>query len=271
MKLAMAQISMRNNMNENYKKTLSFIEQAQGSDLLFFPELQLTPFFPQLSGLNATNAISRQSDARLRGICYQAHKYHMYISPNVYLEQYGRLYDASLWYDKYGEEHEPAKMVHVMDQENFHEAEYYTPGDSGFIVHNTPQGNVGIVICFDRHFPESIRSCALQGADLIIIPTANHIGEDLEMYEWELRVQAMQNEVFIAMCNRVGKEGNLTFAGESIVIGPDGKVIYKADDKEQLVRVDIDLMKAREEREKRPYFSVRQPSAYEPIVTNKSE
>lgn len=266
MKLAMAQISMRNNMNENYKKTLSFIEQAAGSDLLFFPELQLTPFFPQLSGLNAANAVSRQSDARLRGICYQAHKYHMCISPNVYLEQYGHLYDASLWYDKNGDEHEPSKMVHVMDQENFHEAEYYEPSDAGFIVHKEAFGNVGVVICFDRHFPESIRSCAVQGADLIIIPTANHKGEDLEMFEWELRVQAMQNQVFIAMCNRVGKEGYLDFAGESIVIGPDGKVIFKADDTEQLIKVDIDLKKAQEERQKKPLMSVRQPEAYEPIV-----
>ena len=266
MRIAMAQISMRNNMNENYKKTLNYIEQAQGSDLMFFPALQLTPFFPQLSGLNAQNAVSRQSDARLRGICYQAHKYHMYISPSVYLEQYGHLYQASLWYDKNGDEHEPSKMVHVMDRENFHEADYYEPSDGGFIVHKTSMGNIGVVIGFDRHYPESIRSCAVQGAELIIIPAANHKDEDLEMTEWELRVQAMQNQVYIAMCNRVGKEGYLTFAGESVVIGPDGQVIFKADDTEQLIKLDLDMKKVRELREKNPMLAVRKPNAYTPIA-----
>lgn len=69
------------------------------------------------------------------------------------------------------------------------------------------------MICFDRHLPESIRSCALQGAELVIVPTANTKAEPLEMFEWEMRVQAMQNQIFIAMCNRVGTEDAMQFAG----------------------------------------------------------
>lgn len=93
--------------------------------------------------------------------------------------------------------------------------------------------------------PESIRSCALKGADLIIVPTANTKVEPMEMFEWEMRVQAMQNQVFIAMCNRVGTEDKMQFAGESIVIDPRGKVLAKADDREQLLVCDIDLQEVK--------------------------
>lgn len=88
------------------------------------------------------------------------------------------------------------------------------PSDDGFKVYDTPFGKIGIVICFDRHIPESVRMCAAQGAQLIIIPTANLTTENQELFEWEVRVQAYQNLVYIAMCNRVGKEDDLIFAGD---------------------------------------------------------
>ena len=110
---------------------------------------------------------------------------------------------------------------------------------AGFKVFHTPFGNIGIVICFDRHIPESIRSCALKGADLVIVPTANTKAEPMELFEWEMRVQAMQNQVFIAMCNRVGTEDQMQFAGESIIIHPSGEVIAKADQKAGYVHVAL--------------------------------
>lgn len=67
------------------------------------------------------------------------------------------------------------------------------------------------------------------GADLILIPTVNTKNKPSEMFEWELRVQAFHNSVSIAMCNRVGQEGEMNFSGESIVVvNPNGKVIKKS-------------------------------------------
>lgn len=109
---------------------------------------------------------------------------------------------------------------------------------------------------------ESIRTCTLLGADLIIVPTANTKAEPMEMFEWEMRVQAMQNQVFLAMCNRIGLEGEMDFAGESIVIHPSGEVLAKADDKEQLLVCDIDLKEAAEWKKKVPYLSTRRPECY---------
>ena len=97
-------------------------------------------------------------------------------------------------------------MEHIAQNKNFYEQDYYTLAKDGFKVFSTPFGKTGIVICFDRHLPENIRTCALKGADLVIVPTANTKAEPMELFEWEIRVQAMQNQVFIAMCNRVGME-----------------------------------------------------------------
>ena len=82
------------------------------------------------------------------------------------------------------------------------------------------------------------------------------------MFEQEMRVQAYQNMTFIAMCNRVGKEGGMDFAGESLVIDPAGRVIVKADDGERLVTCDLDLSEARREKERRPFLSLRRPEIY---------
>ena len=100
------------------------------------------------------------------------------------------------------------------------------------------------------------------GADLIIVPTANTKAEPMEMFEWEMRVQAMQNQVFIAMCNRVGEEGEMDFSGESIVIHPNGSVLAKADDTEQLLVCEVDLFEAKKLKKKVPYLSTRRPEWY---------
>jgi predicted amidohydrolase len=140
--------------------------------------------------------------------------------------------------------------------------DYYLPSDDGFHVFDTPFGKIGIVVCFDRHYPESIRTETLMGADCVLVPTVNVKAEPMEMFEQEIRVQAFQNSVFIAMCNRVGIEGSMAFAGESIVVSPQGEVIKKTDDLEQLICADIDLPQARRIRSEKPYTSLRHTEFY---------
>ena len=206
--------------------------------------------------------IDMDNDALVR-LCQKAREHRYYLSPNVYLESEGARYDTSLWISPEGKIRDTAKMVHIAQNENFYEQDYYTPAEDDFKVFATPFGKIGIVICFDRHMPESIRTCAKKGADLIIVPTANTKAEPMEMFEWEMRVQAMQNQVFIAMCNRVGTEDKMQFAGESIVIDPRGKVLAKADDREQLLVCDIDLQEVKKVRSSLDYLSLRRPEQYE--------
>ena len=101
------------------------------------------------------------------------------------------------------------------------------------------------------------------GADLVIIPTANITDEPLEMFLWEICVQAMQNQVAIAMCNRVGTEGDVAFAGQSVVVDPYVNAASEADDQEQLIIADIDLTQTAAARKQRPFLELRRPEWYD--------
>ena len=262
MKIAMSQMSMTDNVSQNLNKCMNFCDSAKNCDLLFFPEIQLSPFFPQYHNLNVDNYCLTKNSYEVNCFLEKAKKYNYYISPNIYLKDNEKRYDASLWIDKNGQLVDYSKMVHIAQVEQFYEQDYYYPYESGFKVFDTEFGKISIVICYDRHLPESIRTCTIMGADLIIIPTANTKAEPLEMFEWEIRVQAMQNQVFIAMCNRVGKEGDMSFAGESLLVAPTGDVLFKADDKEQFITFDIDLSESKILQSKIPYLKTRRKEFY---------
>lgn len=262
MKLSMIQMSMSDNLKSNLAKSLRFCDKARESDLVFFPEIQLSPFFPQYPGLDAGKYCLKENAPEVEAFIKKAAQYHYWLSPNMYMELNGKRYDTSLWISPEGKINDYAKMVHIAQAEQFYEQDYYTPSDDGFKVFDTSFGKVGIVICYDRHLPESIRTCALKDAQFIIIPTANTKAEPMELFEWEIRVQAMQNQVFIAMCNRVGTEDEMEFAGESLVAAPDGSLICKANDEEQILTCEIDLDEATRLREKVPYISTRRKEWY---------
>ena len=241
MKLAMAQMQMSTDMQENVTKTVRFIEEAaeKGADLIFFPEVQLTQFFPKFEGRDATSLALTLDSPEILAIREACRRNKIWASPNVYLMKDDNYYDCSLMIDADGEIKGLSKMVYIYQAQDFYEKDYYHPSEDGFIVYDTPFGKVGIVICFDRHMPESIRACAMKGAELVLIPTANHDAEPMELFEWEVRIQAFHSQVYVAMCNRVGPEDHLTFCGESLVAGPYGELVYKADASEQLVVTDV--------------------------------
>jgi predicted amidohydrolase len=257
MKIALAQMKMTDNVNENLKKTIQYIEQAknENSDLIFFPELQLTPFFPSGHNRDISQYLMNTESPEISAICQACRENKIYASVNVFLNENGHNYDASIMISRNGEILGISKMVHIASFPNFYEAEYYTPSDTGFLVYDLPIGKVGTVICFDRHFPESIRECVAQGAELIIIPTANLTDEPVDMFLWEIRVQAMQSNVCIAMCNRVGTENDITFCGRSVIADYRGDVIKYADESEQLLAGELDLEAVRQTRINSPYFN----------------
>ena len=264
-RIAMYQMSHGGSIEENIDKSMSAIHEAaeKGADIILFQEVQLTEFFPQYPGLDVSGyAIDIESDvvAGFRKACKDNH---IMAVPNVYLKEAGKTYDASILIGRDGEIIGVQKMVHIAEAKEFYEQDYYTPSDEGFLVFDTDIGKIGIVICFDRHYPESIRTEALRGADLILIPTANVKSEPLTMFEWEIKVQAFQNSVMVAMCNRVGIEGDMSFAGESIVVDANGETLIKADDQEQLIVCDVNITEAGRIRKSRPYTDLRRKEMYE--------
>ena len=264
MRIALAQMKNSGNMQDNLDKSIEFIREAakNRADLILFPEVQLTEFFPQYEGQDVTKYRLKMDSEEIKKFQAVSREYSIISVPNIYLEENGNAYDASLFIGADGEIKGIQKMVHVAQAEQFYEQDYYTPSEEGFKVFDTEFGKIGIVVCFDRHYPESIRTEVLRGAEMILIPTVNTKAEPSLMFEWELRVQAFQNSVILAMCNRVGTEGNMCFSGESIVVDAKGDVLAKADDTEQILYVDIDMQESLKIRNAKPYTQLRRPDFY---------
>lgn len=262
MKIALYQMHMTADVTENLKNSLSALEEAakNGAGLIAYPELQLSPFFPQYPGQDTQQWLMTEEALRpFQDACKQ---HHIMAAPNFYLSENGKAYDATFLIDAEGRILGCQKMVHIAQAEQFYEQDYYAPSDAGFQVFETTLGKIGVVVCFDRHYPESIRTEALMGADLILIPTANTKSEPLTMFEWEVRVQAFQNSVAIAMSNRVGTEGQMEFAGQSLVTDANGNILLLADDAEQLLYADVELAESGRIRASRPYTTLRRREWY---------
>ncbi len=140
----------------------------------------------------------------------------------------------------------------------------YSPSDLGAPVFHTRVGRIGVAICYDRHFPEYMRALGLGRADLVIVPQAGVVDEWPEgFFEGEMRTAAFQNGYFVALCNRVGAESRLTFAGESFVCGPEGAVRARAaKGAEAHLLVDVDLADAARSHARRVLMKDRRPDVY---------
>ena len=156
------------------------------------------------------------------------------------------------------------RMIHITEYACFHETGYYSPGDTGAPVYETKAGRIGVAICYDRHYPEYMRALALAGAELVVVPQAGSVGEWPEgLYEAEMRVAAFQNGYWVALCNRVGKEEKLTFAGESFVCRPDGTVTARAKlGTDEILYAEVDLRQNEESNARRLFLRDRRPELY---------
>lgn len=263
MKIALAQMAMAETPEQNFNTSMKYLEEAatHGGDLICFPELQFGKFFPQYNTYDTTPMEMAESHPFIKKIQEACRRHHIMAAPNIYLCEGGNKYDATLLINHDGRILGRQEMIHIAQAEQFYEQAYYAPGPA-FRVFDTDFGKIAIVVCFDRHYPESIRTQALQGAELIIIPTANTQREPLEMFEWEIRVQAFQNSVHIVMCNRTGQEDGMDFAGESLIADARGSLVAKASKEQCILYGDLDLKQSSELKVTRPYTSLRRPELY---------
>jgi N-carbamoylputrescine amidase len=173
-------------------------------------------------------------------------------------------YDSSPVIDADGALLGVTRMVHITEYACFHEQGYYTPGDRGAPVYRTAAGNIGVAICYDRHFPEYMRALATDGADLVIVPQAGVVGEWPEgLYEAEMRVAAFQNGYYTALCNRVGQEDCLDFAGESCVCDPPGRGVARAGSgRDEILYADVDFARNDQSHARQLFMRHRRPELY---------
>jgi len=266
-KIALVQQSASNDKQENISKGIQAVKSAadKGANVICFAELAFTQFYPQKKASSDSKNFAETIPGPTTKIFSDlAKELHVVIILNLYEYQNGYTYDSSPIINSDGEILGITRMIHITDYEHFYEKDYYIPGNNGVKVYDTKFGKIGIAICYDRHYPEYMRALALAGAEIVFIPQAGSIGEWPEgLYEAELKVAAFQNGYFTALCNRVGREEKLTFAGESFVCNPEGKVIARAGSLiEEILMCDVDLKEVENSHAKKLFFRDRRPELY---------
>ena len=148
MKIALAQMKMAADMESNFQKSIRLIQSAsaQGAELICFPELQLTPFFPQYRDCDVSAYELEPDSPYIAGICDTCRKYHIYAVPNFYVKEAERRYDMSFLIDDSGKIIGKQKMIHIAQCDRFFEQSYYFPSEDGFAVFDTRLGKIGIVV-----------------------------------------------------------------------------------------------------------------------------
>lgn len=175
------------------------------------------------------------------------------------------------------------RKMHIPDDPAYYEKFYFTPGDMGFHPIDTSVGRLGVLVCWDQWYPEAARLMALQGADMLIYPTAiGYESSDTESEQqrqreaWTTvqRGHAVANGLPVVAVNRVGHEpdpsnqtGGIEFWGSSFVAGPQGEILFRASDcEEENAVVDIDLKHSEQVRRWWPFLRDRRIDKYGDIT-----
>jgi len=267
MRIALIQQSAGEDKQVNVSRGLQVLEQAagRGAQLVAFAELAFERFYPQRpAGPGAFDKAEPVPGPVTEAFSARARELGVVVVLNLYERDGDLCFDCSPVIDSDGALLGRTRMVHITEYEGFHEQGYYAPGDTGVPVYETRAGRIGVAICYDRHYPEYMRGLALGGADLVVVPQAGAVDEWPEgLYEAEMRVAAFQNGYFVALCNRVGREERLEFAGESFVCSPSGQVLARAGrGSDQILYTDLDLKDAADSPARRLFLKDRRPDLY---------
>lgn len=191
----------------------------------------------------------------------------------------GLYHNTAVVFDRDGSIAGKYRKMHIPDDPAYYEKFYFTPGDLGFKPVETSIGKLGVLVCWDQWYPEAARLMALNGAEILIYPTA--IGwestdpDDEKQRQREAwitiqRAHAVANGLPVVTVNRVGHEpdpsgatNGIQFWGTSFVAGPQGEFIYKApDDKEDSAVINIDMDRSEWVRRWWPFLRDRRIDAY---------
>ena len=267
MRIALIQNKAGQDRAENLRRGLQALEHAaaEGAELVCYPELAFERFYPQVPADAKSGEQAQEIPGEITRVFQElAARLGVVVVLNLFERDGERTFDTSPVIDADGRTWGRTRMVHITEYEHFHEQGYYHPGDLGAQVFATRVGRIGVAICYDRHYPEYMRALALSGAELVVVPQAGSLGEWPEgLYEAEMRVAGFQNGYFVALCNRVGEEEHLNFAGESFVCGPDGVVLARAPSGvEHTLFADLDLAEVGSSCGRRLFLRDRRPELY---------
>jgi len=280
-KVALAQMRGGLEPEKNFSRAIEFIRDAakRGAQIVCLPELFRSQYFCQTedhknfalaeevpgTSTSVLGDVARELGVVIIASLFEKRSAGVYHNTAVIIDANGRLLG------KY-------RKMHIPDDPLFHEKFYFTPGDLGFQAWKTPQGQIGVCVCWDQWYPEAARLTALRGAEIIFYPTAIgwHPSEKKKFgpaqhSAWETiqRSHAIANGCYVAVANRVGREApeggdGIEFWGQSFVCGPDGEIIAKASvDREEIVIANVEWARVNEHRTHWPFLRDRRVDAYD--------
>jgi len=282
-KVAAVQMKCSTSVEENIRTADRLVRQAaeEGAKIILLPELFERQYFCQERRYDYYEyATSLEDNPAVDHFRNTAKELGVVIPVSFYERDINVLYNTVAMIDNHGEILGIYRKTHIPDDHFYQEKFYFTPGDTGFEVFETEFGNVGVGICWDQWFPETARSLALMGADIILYPTA--IGKEpiLEvdsMEHWRRTMQGHSAANIIPVCaaNRIGsekvtpckennnQESELIFYGSSFLTDQWGAVISSADrESESVICAEYDFASNREDRLSWGVFRDRRPEMY---------
>ena len=255
----------------NIEKHLKFLDQAgkQGVQIICMQEIFTGPYFCAEQNTKWYDATEKIPDGPTTRLMQEVAKKHsmVIISPIYEEDETGVYYNTAAVIDADGTYLGKYRKSHIPHTApGFWEKFYFKPGNLGYPVFKTKYADIGVYICYDRHFPEGARELGLNGAEIVFNPSATVAG--LSEYLWKLEqpAHAVANAFFVGAINRVGfeKPWNIgEFYGQSYFCDPRGQIVAQASrDRDELITADLDLDKIREVRNVWQFFRDRRPETY---------
>ena len=255
-------------------KHLPLIDEAgrQGVQVLCLQELFNGPYFCPSQDTKWYEMAEPVPDGPTVHLMREyARKYQMVLVVPVYeREMTGLYYNTAAVIDADGAYLGKYRKNHLPQVAGFWEKFFFRPGNLGYPTFKTAYAQVGVYICYDRHFPEGARALGLNGAEIVFNPSATVAG--LSQYLWELEqpAHAAANGYFLGAINRVGTEApwNIgTFYGSSYFVSPRGKILVKgSQDRDELVIGKLKLEEIQEVRDLWQFYRDRRPDSYGPLT-----
>ncbi|GAA0447742.1 carbon-nitrogen hydrolase [Lentibacillus halophilus] len=203
------------------------------SDLIVFPELFLTGYSVGDKLNEQAEKVDGPSINEIKKLCKSLSLYTVFGFPESGDGETNFISSALI--DNQGELLGLYRKTHLFDQEQ----KFFESG-SNFEVIPTPMGNIGLMICFDLEFPEVARSLKLMGADILVIVNAN-MDPYKEHHYIYAKSRAMENEIPVVICNRLGQEDDLNFCGDSLVLDSWGNELLSMKDSEGIETAKLPL------------------------------
>ena len=285
-RVGLVQQSVTANLSETKEKLAANIKvcATNGAQLVVLQELHNTPYFCQVEDVNNFDLAETIPGPSTDFFGKLAKKLGIVLVTSLFEKRAPGLYhNTAVVFDRDGSIAGKYRKMHIPDDPAYYEKFYFTPGDLGFKPIETSLGKLGLMVCWDQWYPEGARLMALNGAELLIFPTAigwestdapDEKQRQLDAWQVIMRGHAVANGIPVIAVNRVGHEpdpsgqtNGILFWGSSFVAGPQGEFLAIATtDKDENLVVNVNVERSEQVRRWWPFLRDRRIDAYEDIL-----